>query len=142
MEIRWVIDEEMEDDVYEIHSKRSNELFEELIQQNCSFLSGNSDGKKYLIPLNEVIAVSTENRQLVIQTMHQNYVSKKRLYEIEEVLPSGFVKISQSEIVRIDKIRCFHKTGLRNITIELENGAFCPISRRYLARVKKALERI
>ena len=140
MIIKWIIDEAMEEDVLEIRARKIDESLDDFLRQKHSCLIGYQDEKKYFLSVEELVAVVTENRNVILKTKDRSFLCKNRLYEIEQMLSSEFIRISQSEFVRADKIRCFYKTGIRSITLELENGLRATISRRYLKDVKQRLE--
>lgn len=68
------------------------------------------------------------------------YVLRERLYELEEKLdPSRFVRISNSEIVNLEKAGSFDLSLAGVICVRLANGAVCYVSRRYVQKVKQVL---
>ena len=66
-------------------------------------------------------------------------ITKKRLYELERILPSSFVRISKSIIVNSDRIRVFKPmfNGMMEITLDNDENIY--ISRKYLKEVRNKI---
>ena len=61
------------------------------------------------------------------------YTVRIRLYEIEERLnPGQFVRISNSEIINLKKVKNFDLSFTGTICVELVNGMTTYVSRRYV----------
>ena len=94
----------------------------------------------YLKP-EEILFLETADNFLAVHTAKEIYSAKQRLYELEEILPSSFVRISKSAIVNITNIRSVKK----NITgpSEIEFGGTIKrayASRNYLKQLMNRLE--
>ena len=73
-------------------------------------------------------------------TAQGDYSLRLRLYELEERLdPRRFVRISHSEIVNLDKVRCFDLNLAGTICVALADSSVTYVSRRYVAKIKKIL---
>ena len=69
------------------------------------------------------------------------YDLKERLYELENKLDRHvFVRISHSEIINLRKITALDLSLTGTIRITLEGGTECYISRRFVKKIKEALE--
>ncbi len=65
---------------------------------------------------------------------------RHRLYELEEALDKRrFLRISNSEIVNIKKIRDMDLRVTGRICIRFTDGSQTYVSRRYIPRIKKSL---
>ena len=63
-----------------------------------------------------------------------------RLYEAEERMDSSkFVRISNSEIVNLKKVKSLDLSFVGTICMELSNGTVSYVSRRYVSKIKKVL---
>ena len=60
-----------------------------------------------------------------------------RLYELEERLDNRFVRISNSEIVNLKKVKSLDLSFVGTICMELSNGEVSYVSRRYVSKMKK-----
>lgn len=67
------------------------------------------------------------------------YQVRLRLYELEERLDNRFVRISNSEIVNLKKVKSLDLSFVGTICMELSNGEVSYVSRRYVSRMKKIL---
>ena len=73
-------------------------------------------------------------------TDKKEFVLRLRLYEIEERLNNkGFVRISNSEIINIEKAKKFDLSTVGTICVSLSNGNVSFVSRRYVKKIKKTL---
>lgn len=65
---------------------------------------------------------------------------RQRLYELEERLDKGsFVRISNSEIINMKKVKGFDLSFTGTICVSLSNGTTTYVSRRYVAKIKQVL---
>lgn len=83
----------------------------------------------YLSP-EEVLFLETTGVYVAVHTREDIYTMRQRLYELEEVLPRSFVRISKSAIVNVSNIRSMHK----NITGPSEIEFSGTIKRAYASR--------
>ena len=82
-----------------------------------------------------------DGRKVIAETSDRAYVIKKTLKEVEEdIVGNGFVRISKSEVVNLDKVKHFDFSLSGTIGLELENGACTYVSRRRIKDVKEALD--
>ncbi len=77
----------------------------------------------------------------MIQTDAGHYAVKKSLTALEEDLnPKRFLRISQSEIVNLYKVRCFDINIAGTIGIEFDNGTKSWAARSRVKALKKLLK--
>lgn len=89
----------------------------------------------------EIIRIFTENKRVLIQTKEGKFNMKLRLYEIEERLDEkNFVRISNSEIININKILYMDAKITGTIAIHLKEGITTYSSRRYVTKIKKIFD--
>ena len=68
------------------------------------------------------------------------YTLRLRLYEIEERLkPQHFVRISNSEIINLKKVKSFDLSFTGTICVILSDGSKTYASRRYVSKLKEVL---
>ncbi len=95
-----------------------------------------------MVPQGKIIRVYISNRRVLIQTDAEIYDARKTLGELEGILDEErFVRISQSEIINIRKVKNFDFSLTGTIGVELENGENTFVARRRVRNVKKVLER-
>ncbi len=109
-------------------------------QESGAMLSGIRDGRIELLDQEKLIRIYAENGKVCARTDKDSYQLRFRLYEAEERLDSSlFVRISNSEIVNLKKVKSLDLSFAGTICMELSNGEVSYVSRRYVARIKKLL---
>lgn len=79
-----------------------------------NYLSKQNNGKRFLtltngetdffVPVAEILFFETEGRELRAHTADKIFTCAYKLYELEELLPGGFMRISKSTIANLDQI--------------------------------------
>ena len=77
----------------------------------------------------------------MVHTANQVYGTKYRLYELEELLPGNFIRISKSAILNAGKVRAIHKniTGASEVEF-VGSGKKVFVSRNYFKVLMEKLE--
>lgn len=96
--------------------------------------------QEFFFPLREILFFETDPQGVTAHTTDDVYYVKFRLYELEDLLPDAFVRVSKSTIANSDKIYSI----LRNITsaskIEFQNThKKIYVSRNYYKQLKDKL---
>lgn len=109
--------------------------------ENTSFMiTGQKDGKIELLNQENIIRLYAENGKMFAKLDQATYQIRLRLYELEERLDNDkFVRISNSEIVNLKKVKGLDLSFAGTICMELENGEVSYVSRRYVSKIKKKL---
>lgn len=85
-----------------------NELVQKLSENNSRIISGSRDGRIEILEQKDLIKIYAGNGRVFAVTDHGEYVLRLRLYEAEERLnPAQFVRISNSEIINLKKVKNF-----------------------------------
>ncbi len=117
-----------------------NKIVQKLSGNSPQILSGSKDEKIEVLEPSELIRIYAANSKVFAVTDKGEYTLRLRLYEVEERLnPNQFVRISNSEIINLKKVRNFDLSFNGTICVELANGTSTFASRRYVARIKKIL---
>ncbi len=111
----------------------------EIISSKLKLEVYKGDTVLYLSP-DEILFLETADNFLAVHTAKEIYSAKQRLYELEEILPSSFVRISKSSIVNISNIRSVK----RNITGPSEIEFVGTVKRAYASRnyLKQLMNRL
>ena len=123
----------------------TNELTTEIseavqyLEKQNRFITAESKGNISILNPSEIHMVRVENEKTIIYTEKDKYYSTKRLYQIEEMLGAGFMKISKSAVINLKKIDFVEPSLGGMMGIVLKNGCKDYISRRYLPDFKKNL---
>lgn len=94
-----------------------------------------------LLSPEEILRVYTQNRRVLVDSDRGSFSLRMRLYELEEALDATeFVRISNSEIVRKERILRLDFSLTGTIRLTLRGGAETYVSRRYVARIRQMFE--
>lgn len=98
------------------------------------------DDSARIIDVDDIFQIYTGNQKVYVRTQQGEYVIRYRLYELEEALDKReFLRISNSEIVNIKRIRDMDLRITGRICIRFTDGSQTYVSRRYIPRIKKSL---
>ncbi len=87
-----------------------------------------------------VLRFYAEDKGVLCQTGKGTFTVRARLYELEEELAgTKFVRVSNSEIVNLDRVTGLDLTLAGTIRMTLEGGTVCWVSRRYVKKIKQTL---
>lgn len=144
MKIKIDIDSKYEEiELHICHNKHNDEtrsLFSDLNELFLDNLVAYDDTKSVMIKPMQIVRIYSANKQVYISTEEKTYRIKERLYELEELLPAKhFVRISNSEIVNINKIIRLDTSLAGTILMYLKGDIQTYVSRRNVSRIKKAL---
>ena len=92
-----------------------------------------------IISVKEVIRIFSSQKRVYVVTSTDEFLIDRRLYELDEKLPSYFVRISNTEIINLNAVQEFELSKTGNIIIYLKNKDITSSSRRYLKQVKERL---
>ena len=105
-----------------------------------TIISGIREDKVELLDPEVIVKIYAEDSKVFAQTEKGSYQIRLRLYEAEERLDnSKFVRISNSEIVNLKKVKSLDLSFVGTICMELSNGTVSYVSRRYVSKIKKVL---
>ena len=120
--------------------KEALDLKEKIQNSSQSILTGFYDGKLEFIGLDDIIRVYANDKKVYAVTMDKEYILRLALYQVEDRLASEkFVRISNSEIINLEKTKSFDLDYINTISCEMINGDICYVSRRTLKKVKQIL---
>lgn len=106
-------------------------------QQRFLFYKGETE---YYLPLEEVLFFETDGRNINAHTAGDIYQIKYKLYELEEMLPGYFMRISKSGILNTKKIFSMTR-GISTCVVEFQNThKQVYVSRYYFKPLKEKLE--
>lgn len=98
------------------------------------------DGDKYSVfSVDDIYMVRVEEKVLVVYCKDKKYVSKKRLYEMEESLGNDFLRISKSTIINLNHVKNVIPSFKGVMYLNLKNGSSGVISRKFLPEFKRRL---
>lgn len=86
------------------------------------------------IPYNDIISISKDSHDAVLQTTQGIYIERVSLTEIENRLPAQFVRCHKSCIINM-----LHVYSLVGNEIHLSNHTVQPIGRKFLSEIRNQL---
>ena len=123
-----------------IVDQESLDIKEKILSNDIQILSGIYDDKLEIIDLDEIIRIYANDKKVYTVTDKKTYLMKLPLYKIEDYLSGkNFVRISNSEIINLDKTKNFDFKYLGTISCEMDNGDVCFVSRRAMKKVREIL---
>lgn len=107
--------------------------------QGCLLLRKNDT--EFYIPMKEIYFFETEGRELRAHTANQIFSCDYRLYELEELLPGCFMRISKSSIANLDVIYSVTRNLTASSVVEFTGSAKkAMLSRAYFKVVTERLK--
>lgn len=127
-----IITDKMTDEINEIVRKCSNE--------HPNMIAGIKGDMVEVLEPSNIYRVFAEAGKVFAETNNGQYLLRLRLYEIEQRLSGdSFVRISNSDIVNLKKVKYFDLSFAGTICVSLSNGTVTYVSRRYVAKIKQLL---
>lgn len=149
MKIRIEVDKEIQEDEVIIKCKQLNDDVTNIQKALTDILSKKAqiifykNNSEYYIPLSEILFFETEESSISAHTIDNIYQVKYKLYELEDILPNNFMRVSKSTILNIDYIYSITKNLTSSSIVEFQNThKKVYVSRHYYKLLKfKLLEK-
>ncbi len=77
--------------------------------------------KEYYMPLEKILFFETENKDVRAHTKGDIYDTEYKLYELEEILPGYFMRISKSTIVNVNHIYAITRNLTASSVVEFND---------------------
>ena len=141
MKYRVEIREEQDEDIVILAKRRSDILLEieSMIGLSDEPVLGYLNDEAVRLDLKNVFCFYTESGRVYAQCKEGSYLVKERLYRLEALAPVDFIKINQSCLVNVTKIKRFKSSIGGALLVILDNGFKDYISRRQLKAVKERM---
>ncbi|WP_297630734.1 LytTR family DNA-binding domain-containing protein [uncultured Clostridium sp.] len=98
------------------------------------------NNKEYYLSLQNILFFETNTTNLDAHTKDDIYKVKYKLYELEEILPSEFVRVSKSAIINIRHVYAITKNITSTSLVEFKNTEKkMYVSRNYYKNLKLKL---
>ena len=147
MKVRIEVDEDNEEDCIIIHCKTLDERILKIqeILSECNetykIILLYKLEKAYYFPLDKILFFETENKEIRAHTQNEIYKTEYKLYELEELLPGYFMRISKSTIINLNYIYSISKNITSSSMIEFaECRKQVYVSRNYYKALIERLE--
>ena len=119
----------------EVHS-----IVQMLSETEPKLIAGFREDTVTVLDEKDILKIYAANGKVYAVLPSGEYMLRLRLYEIEERLkPQHFVRISNSEIINLKKVRSFDLSFTGTICVVLSDGSKTYASRRYMTKLKGVL---
>ena len=118
----------------------TNALIKKLSDEAPQILCGFREDAVEILEQSDLIGIYSTAGKIFAVTGHGEYLLRLRLYELEDRLDKNiFVRISNSEIINLKKVKNFDLSFAGTICVTLSNGKATYVSRRYVSKIKQIL---
>lgn len=147
MKIKIEIDENLKDEEVVIKTPYINEKVQHMqeilqdISKSQTTIVFYKGAIEYYLSLNDILFFETDGKAIHGHTCDDMFKIKYKLYELEEILPGYFMRVSKSTILNIKKIYALHKTISSPCLVEFEHShKQIYVSRHYYKLLRSRLE--
>lgn len=117
-----------------------NALVQKISDETPQVLSGFCNNTLKVLEQSDIIRIYASGGKVYAVTAGDEYTLRLRLYELEERLDKNlFVRISNSEIINLKKVKTFDLSFTGTICVALTNNTVTYVSRRYVSKIKQVL---
>ncbi len=117
-----------------------NFILKRLSDEQPRMIAGFKEAIVEVLEPSSIYRIFAASGKVFAQTNHGEYTLRLRLYEVEQRLESqSFVRISNSDIINLKKVRNFDLSFAGTICVTLSNGTVTYVSRRFVAKIKQLL---
>ncbi|WP_455543539.1 LytTR family DNA-binding domain-containing protein [Intestinibacter sp.] len=149
MKIRIEVDANIKEDEVIIKCKQLNDDVTDIQKALTDILSKKiqiifyKDNSEYYIPVSKILFFETDESSINAHTVDSIYQVKYKLYELEDILPNNFMRVSKSTILNIDYIYSITKNLTSSSIVKFQNThKKVYVSRHYYKLLKfKLLEK-
>ena len=145
MKFRLIIDKEKEEEmVATVHDRTALiDEIEALIQKHTGTdrIPGYTEDDIKMLSVSEIECVTVlDGKTYAIDSRNRQYRLRQRLYELEEQLPSSFIRINKSTLANERSLDRFTVTIAGSVDAVFKCGYTEYVSRRCFAQIKRRLE--
>ena len=95
----------------------------------------------FVIKTEDIILVYSEEKNNYCKTKDGIYMVKEKMYYLDDMLDKNkFIRISNSAIINIDKIKCFNTSIIGRIVVKFYDNTEVNVSRRRTTEIMKFLK--
>lgn len=142
MKFKLIIDTEKDEEVVVTAHQNSTLIkqIESLVMQHSGTdkLVAYTEDDIVIIPFKEIECIAVENSKTwLINNAGKRFKVKQRLYELEKILPSNFIKINKSSLANENCIKKFTASFSGAVDVVFTCGYKDYVSRRCFAEIKR-----
>lgn len=103
-------------------------------------ITGFREDTAEILEIQDIYSIYAANKRVYARTKAGEYTLRLRLYEVEEKLrKEKFVRISNSEIINLHKVKQLDLSLAGTICLRFTDGKTAYVSRRYVGKIKEIL---
>lgn len=141
MKIKIIEDPDLEEDII-IHCRVMTPEIQKFVEQSSTMtIQASSRGSDVNVDLNDVLFFETEGDAVYVHLNNLSLITRYRLYELEDALPSTFLRISKSTILNSENVSSLERNLTSNRSVQFfDSTKIVYVSRMYYARLKTKLK--
>ena len=143
MKFRLIIDNAKDEEVVAtVHARTAliDEL-EALISKHTDRIPGYTEDDIKMLSVSEIACITVlDGKTYAIDSKNRRYRLKQRLYELEQQLPSSFIRINKSTLASENALDRFSVTYAGSVDAVFKCGYTEYVSRRCFAQIKRRFE--
>ena len=145
MKFTLIIDKEKDEEVVAtVHARTALiDEIEALIQKHAGTdrIPGYTEDDIKMLSVSDIECITVlDGKTYAIDFKNQRYRLKQRLYELEQLLPSSFIRINKSTLANEDALDRFTVTYAGSVDAVFKCGYTEYVSRRCFAQIKRRFE--
>ena len=143
MNFKLIIDKEKAEEVVITAHQRTAliEEIEALISKHTDRIPGYTEDDIKMLSVSQIECVTVlDGKTYAIDHNNRRYRLKQRLYELEQQLPSSFIRINKSTLANEARLDRFAVTYAGSVDAVFKCGYTEYVSRRCFAQIKRRLE--
>ena len=145
MKVRIELDPQMDEPEMIIRAPRLTEevtrLQQLILEQKMMPLTFYKDRSEYFVDVSKILFFETDGEKIYGHTREEAYEVRQKLYELEEILPIAFCRISKSTIVNAKQIYSIEKSFSGTSTVNFyQTHKQVHVSRHYYQLLKERLK--
>ncbi|MBQ8148430.1 MAG: LytTR family transcriptional regulator [Lachnospiraceae bacterium] len=121
-------------------SEEVKTIMNKLSQEHTQVIAGFHQERLEILEPESIYRIYAASQKMYAVTEKGEYTLRSRLYELEEqLIGKNFIRISNSEIVNLKRIKNFDLSYAGTIGVVMTDGTTTFVSRRYVSKIKQAL---
>ena len=143
MKFKLIIDAEKDEEIVAtVHSRSALiDEIESLILKHTDRIPGYTEDDIKMLSVAEIQCVTVlDGKTYAIDGNNRRYRLKQRLYELEQMLPSSFIRINKSTLANENRLERFAVTYSGAVDAVFQCGYTEYVSRRCFTQIKRRFE--
>ena len=144
MKFKLIVDKNKDEEVVAtVHNRTALiDEIEALISKYADRIPGYTEDDIKMLAVSEIECITVlDGKTYAIDITNRRYRIKQRLYELEQQLPSSFIRINKSTLANETRLDRFTVTVVGSVDAVFKCGYTEYVSRRCFAQIKRRLER-